>query len=188
MNSKPVLLNSMSLWRLFYLLNILYPSLLDQINHNPSITTEEYAWEIKGGGLFSRDVLFSLRSPVSVKAGEQVNFTCLKWYINSASKLCMRLHKYFKHNPPYINTRSILNLDTNSPFAFWERVRKENGGVSHHFGEKCWGKIHHLSFFSHLLFIQINEGFLYLVIYYYCKIQDFSGTVKKVYNKSFYGG
>lgn len=47
---------------------------MDQINHSPSITTEEYAYEIKGAGLFSRDLLFSLRTPVSVKAGEQVKF------------------------------------------------------------------------------------------------------------------
>ncbi|XP_058192643.1 ribulose-1,5 bisphosphate carboxylase/oxygenase large subunit N-methyltransferase, chloroplastic [Rhododendron vialii] len=52
--------------------NLVLIPIADLINHNPSITTEEYAWEIKGGGLFSRDVLFSLRSPVSVKAGEQV--------------------------------------------------------------------------------------------------------------------
>lgn len=46
--------------------------LADLINHSPNITTEDYAYEIKGAGLFSRDLLFSLRSPVSVKAGEQV--------------------------------------------------------------------------------------------------------------------
>lgn len=46
----------------------------EQINHNPAITTEDYAYEIKGAGLFSRDLLFSLKSPVYVKAGEQVSF------------------------------------------------------------------------------------------------------------------
>ncbi|CAN1794259.1 [Fructose-bisphosphate aldolase]-lysine N-methyltransferase, chloroplastic [Linum perenne] len=46
--------------------------LADLINHSQDITTEDYAYEIKGAGLFSRDLLFSLRSPVSVKAGEQV--------------------------------------------------------------------------------------------------------------------
>lgn len=56
----------------FYLTEILP---VGQINHSPSITTEEYAWEIKGAGLFSRDQLFSLRTPVSVKAGEQVMFS-----------------------------------------------------------------------------------------------------------------
>lgn len=46
----------------------------EQINHNPAITTEDYAYEIKGAGLFSRDLLFSLKSPVYVKAGGQVSF------------------------------------------------------------------------------------------------------------------
>lgn len=45
-----------------------------QINHSSSITTEDYAYEIKGAGLFSRDLIFSLRSPVPVKAGEQVKY------------------------------------------------------------------------------------------------------------------
>lgn len=49
--------------------------LIDQINHSPSITTEDYAYEIKGAGLFSRNLLFSLRSPVPVKAGEQVRLS-----------------------------------------------------------------------------------------------------------------
>ncbi|XVE68115.1 hypothetical protein DITRI_Ditri09bG0043600 [Diplodiscus trichospermus] len=52
--------------------NLVLIPLADLINHSPSITMEDYAWEIKGAGLFSRDLLFSLRSPVSVKAGEQV--------------------------------------------------------------------------------------------------------------------
>ncbi|KAG2696697.1 hypothetical protein I3843_07G070200 [Carya illinoinensis] len=44
-----------------------------KINHSPSITTEDHVWEIKGAAaFFSRDSLFSLRTPVSVKAGEQV--------------------------------------------------------------------------------------------------------------------
>lgn len=52
--------------------NLVLIPIADLINHDPNITTEEYAWEIKGAGLFSRELLFSLRSPVSVKAGEQV--------------------------------------------------------------------------------------------------------------------
>ncbi|KAK9675944.1 hypothetical protein RND81_11G043100 [Saponaria officinalis] len=46
--------------------------LADLINHSQSIRVEDYAWEVKGAGLFSRELLFSLRNPVSVKAGEQV--------------------------------------------------------------------------------------------------------------------
>ncbi|XP_058082952.1 ribulose-1,5 bisphosphate carboxylase/oxygenase large subunit N-methyltransferase, chloroplastic isoform X1 [Magnolia sinica] len=52
--------------------NLVLIPLADLINHSSSITSEEIAWEIKGTGLFSRELVFSLRSPVSVKAGEQV--------------------------------------------------------------------------------------------------------------------
>ncbi|KAJ0038488.1 hypothetical protein Pint_23584 [Pistacia integerrima] len=52
--------------------NLVLVPLADLINHSASITTEDFAYEIKGAGLFSRDLLFSLRAPVSVKAGEQV--------------------------------------------------------------------------------------------------------------------
>ncbi|KAG2707088.1 hypothetical protein I3843_05G119800 [Carya illinoinensis] len=53
--------------------NLVLIPLVDLINHSPSITTEDHAWEIKGAAsLFSWDSLFSLRTPVSVKAGEQV--------------------------------------------------------------------------------------------------------------------
>ncbi|PPD79543.1 hypothetical protein GOBAR_DD23513 [Gossypium barbadense] len=41
--------------------NLVLIPLADLINHSPNITTEDYAWEIKGAGLFSRDLLFSLR-------------------------------------------------------------------------------------------------------------------------------
>lgn len=46
--------------------------LADLINHSPSITAEDFAWEVKGAGLFSRELLFSLRNPIPVKAGDQV--------------------------------------------------------------------------------------------------------------------
>lgn len=52
--------------------NLVLIPLADLINHSPGVTTEDYAYEIKGAGLFSRDLLFSLRTPVPVKAGEQV--------------------------------------------------------------------------------------------------------------------
>ncbi|XP_021747145.1 fructose-bisphosphate aldolase-lysine N-methyltransferase, chloroplastic-like [Chenopodium quinoa] len=44
----------------------------DLINHSPDITAQDYAWEVKGAGLFSRELLFSLRNPIQVKAGGQV--------------------------------------------------------------------------------------------------------------------
>uniref|UniRef100_A0A7N0TSM6 SET domain-containing protein n=1 Tax=Kalanchoe fedtschenkoi TaxID=63787 RepID=A0A7N0TSM6_KALFE len=52
--------------------NLLLVPFADLINHSSRIETED-TYEIKGtGGLFSRDSVFSLRSPVYVKAGEQV--------------------------------------------------------------------------------------------------------------------
>jgi len=53
---------------------------MDQINHSARVTTDDHAYEVKGpAGLFSWDYLFSLRSPLSVKAGEQV--ICLYLFI-----------------------------------------------------------------------------------------------------------
>ncbi|KAK8934897.1 hypothetical protein KSP39_PZI015106 [Platanthera zijinensis] len=44
----------------------------DLINHSSTITSEDICWEIKGKGVFSRELMFSLRTPAYVKAGEQV--------------------------------------------------------------------------------------------------------------------
>ncbi|KAF0912980.1 hypothetical protein E2562_019784 [Oryza meyeriana var. granulata] len=46
--------------------------LADLVNHSDDITSKESSWEIKGKGLFGRDVVFSLRTPVDVKSGEQI--------------------------------------------------------------------------------------------------------------------
>ncbi|URE21248.1 hypothetical protein MUK42_03082 [Musa troglodytarum] len=42
------------------------------INHNSSVMQEDSSWEIKGKGIFSRELMFSLRTPVYVKSGEQL--------------------------------------------------------------------------------------------------------------------
>uniref|UniRef100_A0A6M2EJN5 [fructose-bisphosphate aldolase]-lysine N-methyltransferase n=1 Tax=Populus davidiana TaxID=266767 RepID=A0A6M2EJN5_9ROSI len=52
--------------------NLVLIPLADLVNHSPDITIEDGVYEIKGAGLFSRDLIFSLRSPISLKAGEQV--------------------------------------------------------------------------------------------------------------------
>lgn len=53
--------------------NLVLIPLVDFINHNSKVTTEDHASEVKGrAGLFSWDYLFSLRSPIPLKAGEQV--------------------------------------------------------------------------------------------------------------------
>ncbi|CAL5088390.1 unnamed protein product [Urochloa decumbens] len=44
----------------------------DLVNHSPTITSEGSSWEIKGKGLFGREAMFSLRTSVDVKSGEQI--------------------------------------------------------------------------------------------------------------------
>ncbi|XP_073267086.1 fructose-bisphosphate aldolase-lysine N-methyltransferase, chloroplastic isoform X2 [Populus alba] len=53
--------------------NLVLIPLADLVNHSPDITIEDGVYEIKGAGLFSRDLIFSLRSPISLKAGEQIS-------------------------------------------------------------------------------------------------------------------
>ncbi|KAL5099572.1 hypothetical protein RYX36_003899 [Vicia faba] len=53
--------------------NLVIVPMANLINHGSRVTTEKQAYEVKGAaGLFSQDYLFSLRSPLSVKAGEHV--------------------------------------------------------------------------------------------------------------------
>uniref|UniRef100_A0A7N1A8C5 SET domain-containing protein n=1 Tax=Kalanchoe fedtschenkoi TaxID=63787 RepID=A0A7N1A8C5_KALFE len=53
--------------------NLVIVPLADLVNHSSSVTTEDHAYETKGpAGLFSWDSLFTLRSPLQLKAGEQV--------------------------------------------------------------------------------------------------------------------
>ncbi|KAL2226180.1 ribulose-1,5 bisphosphate carboxylase/oxygenase large subunit N-methyltransferase, chloroplastic [Sesamum indicum] len=53
--------------------NLVVIPFADLINHSAKVTTEDHAHEVRGpAGLFSWDYLFQLRSPLSLKAGEQV--------------------------------------------------------------------------------------------------------------------
>ncbi|XP_027096943.1 ribulose-1,5 bisphosphate carboxylase/oxygenase large subunit N-methyltransferase, chloroplastic-like [Coffea arabica] len=53
--------------------NLVVIPFADLINHSDIVTTEDHAHEVRGpAGLFSWDYLFSLRSPLHLKAGEQV--------------------------------------------------------------------------------------------------------------------
>lgn len=85
----------------------------DLINHSPNVTTEEYAWEIKGAGLFSRDLLFSLRTPVPVKAGEQV----LIQYDMDKSNAQLALDYGFTESRPNRNAYTLtLQISESDPF------------------------------------------------------------------------
>ncbi|KAL3654252.1 hypothetical protein CASFOL_003933 [Castilleja foliolosa] len=53
--------------------NLVIIPFADLINHSAKVTSEDHAHEIRGpAGLFSWDELFQLRSPLSLKAGDQV--------------------------------------------------------------------------------------------------------------------
>ncbi|XP_039123840.1 fructose-bisphosphate aldolase-lysine N-methyltransferase, chloroplastic isoform X1 [Dioscorea cayenensis subsp. rotundata] len=52
--------------------NLVLIPLADLINHNYRIKSEDDSWEIKAKGIFSRELIFSLRTPVPVNMGEQV--------------------------------------------------------------------------------------------------------------------
>ena len=74
----------------------------EQINHNPEIKTEDYAYEIKGAGLFSRDLLFSLKSPVYVKAGGQVSFNHSYLYFNPSKSVPFNTFLHYLFPQVYI--------------------------------------------------------------------------------------
>ncbi|KAJ4973893.1 hypothetical protein NE237_007067 [Protea cynaroides] len=93
--------------------NLVLIPLADLINHSPSITTEEYAWETKQAGLFSRDLLFSLRTPVFVKAGEQV----LIQYDLGKSNAELALDYGFIESRPERNAYTLtLQISESDPF------------------------------------------------------------------------
>ncbi|KAK4715125.1 hypothetical protein R3W88_013463 [Solanum pinnatisectum] len=53
--------------------NLILVPFADLTNHNARVTTEDHAHEVRGpAGLFSWDLLFSLRSPLKLKAGDQL--------------------------------------------------------------------------------------------------------------------
>ncbi|XP_047959994.1 ribulose-1,5 bisphosphate carboxylase/oxygenase large subunit N-methyltransferase, chloroplastic [Salvia hispanica] len=53
--------------------NLVIVPFADLINHSMKVTTEDHLHEVRGAaGLFSWDYLFQIRSPLSLKAGEQV--------------------------------------------------------------------------------------------------------------------
>lgn len=92
--------------------NLVLIPLADLINHSPNITTEDYAYEIKGAGLFSRDLIFSLRSPISVKAGDQV----LIQYDNNKSNAELALdYGFIESRPDRITYTLTLQISESDP-------------------------------------------------------------------------
>ncbi|GAB2214450.1 hypothetical protein Droror1_Dr00018797 [Drosera rotundifolia] len=87
--------------------------LADLINHSPEITREDYAWEIKGAGLFSRDLLFSLRSPVPIKAGEQV---FIQYDLKKSNAELALDYGFIESRPERITYTITLEIPESDPF------------------------------------------------------------------------
>ncbi|KAL1207733.1 [Fructose-bisphosphate aldolase]-lysine N-methyltransferase [Cardamine amara subsp. amara] len=93
--------------------NLVLIPLADLINHNPAITTEDYAYEIKGAGLFSRDLLFSLKSPVYVKAGEQVY---IQYDLNKSNAELALDYGFVESNPNRNSYTLTMEIPESDPF------------------------------------------------------------------------
>ncbi|KAK4741394.1 hypothetical protein SAY87_024982 [Trapa incisa] len=93
--------------------NLVLIPLADLINHSSSITTEDFAYEIKGGGLFSRELLFSLRSPISVKAGEQV---LIQYDLNKSNAELALDYGFIESNPDRNSYTLTLEISESDPF------------------------------------------------------------------------
>lgn len=87
--------------------------LADLINHNPEIKTEDYAYEIKGAGLFSRDLLFSLKSPVYVKAGGQVY---IQYDVNKSNAELALDYGFVESNPNRNSYTLTIEIPESDPF------------------------------------------------------------------------
>ncbi|KAJ4843304.1 hypothetical protein Tsubulata_046567 [Turnera subulata] len=107
--------------------NLVLIPLADLINHSPDITTEDNVYEIKGAGLFSRDQLFSLRSPISVKAGDQV----LIQYDLNKSNAELALDYGFIETTPKRNMYTLtLQISESDPFFGDKLDIAETNGLS----------------------------------------------------------
>lgn len=93
--------------------NLVLIPLADLINHNPAIKTEDYAYEIKGAGLFSRDLLFSLKSPVYVKAGEQVY---IQYDLNKSNAELALDYGFVESNPKRNSYTLTIEIPESDPF------------------------------------------------------------------------
>ncbi|XP_078179795.1 rubisco methyltransferase family protein [Carex rostrata] len=85
----------------------------DLINHNPAITSEDLAWEIKGKGLFGRDQVFSLRAPLLVKSGEQV---CIQYDLEKSNAELALDYGFIESNPNREVYTLTLEISESDPF------------------------------------------------------------------------
>ncbi|XP_010523473.1 PREDICTED: fructose-bisphosphate aldolase-lysine N-methyltransferase, chloroplastic [Tarenaya hassleriana] len=107
--------------------NLVLIPLADLVNHSVAITSEDYAYEIKGAGLFSRDLLFSLRAPVSVKAGEQV---FIQYDLNKSNAELALDYGFVEPNPNRNSYTLTLEIPESDPFFGDKLDIAETNGVA----------------------------------------------------------
>ncbi|XP_057965883.1 ribulose-1,5 bisphosphate carboxylase/oxygenase large subunit N-methyltransferase, chloroplastic-like isoform X2 [Malania oleifera] len=107
--------------------NLVLVPLADFINHSPSITTEDHAWEVTGAaGLFSWDSLFSLRTPVSVKAGEQI---MIQYGINKSNADLALDYGFIELNADRNAYAVTLEIPETDPFLGYKLNIAESNGL-----------------------------------------------------------
>ncbi|CAJ1939796.1 unnamed protein product [Sphenostylis stenocarpa] len=112
--------------------NLVVIPLADLINHSAAVTTEDHAYEIKGAaGLFSWDYLFSLRSPLSLKAGDQVY---IQYDLNKSNAELALDYGFIEQNADRNAYTLTLQISASDPF-FGDKldIAESNG-----FGETAY--------------------------------------------------
>ncbi|RCV11635.1 hypothetical protein SETIT_2G202500v2 [Setaria italica] len=85
----------------------------DLVNHSPFITSEGSSWEIKGKGLFGREAMFSLRTPVDVKSGEQIY---IQYDLDKSNAELALDYGFIESNPSRDSYTVTLEISESDPF------------------------------------------------------------------------
>nr|CAB3453361.1 unnamed protein product [Digitaria exilis] len=85
----------------------------DLVNHSANITSKGSSWEIKGKGLFGREVMFSLRTPVDVKSGEQIY---IQYDLDKSNAELALDYGFIESNPSRDSYTVTLEISESDPF------------------------------------------------------------------------
>ncbi|KAG0543676.1 hypothetical protein BDA96_02G209600 [Sorghum bicolor] len=85
----------------------------DLVNHSPDITSEGSSWEIKGKGLFGREPMFSLRTPVDVKSGQQIY---IQYDLDKSNAELALDYGFVESNPSRDSYTVTLEISESDPF------------------------------------------------------------------------
>lgn len=109
----------------------------DLVNHSVKVTSEDHAHEVTGpAGLFSWDYLFQLRSPLSLKAGEQI---FIQYDLNKSNADMALDYGFIEPNPSRDAFTLTLEISESDEFyADKLDIAEMNGlGETAYFDIKC---------------------------------------------------